>query len=270
MKVMVNGIPGNMAGIALEKIAASGEFEIVPFSYTGEDISQPSVTLVGKEIMLIKPSARDEFVKEFDKLQPLIVVDFTHPSAVNDNIRYYCEHGINFVCGTTGVNMSEAQALVANSGNLAVIAPNMAKQIVALMWLINTAAETFPGAFKGYSLEVVESHQKGKADVSGTAKALIPAFNKLGADFLVEQIKMIREPEAQLELGVPDKSLKGHAYHTYSLKAPDGTVHISFTHNVDGRSVYGEGTVDALSFLAKKIDQNEKGKAYSMIDVLRG
>lgn len=270
MKVMVNGLPGNMAGIALSKIIASGDFEILPFSLTGEEVVPESVECVGKQITLIKPSQRTQFSEKLNKLFPFVAVDYTHPSAVNDNISYYCANSINFVCGTTGVKGPEAEKQIIEAGNVAVIAPNMAKQIVALMWLLNAAADTFPDAFKGYKLEIVESHQKGKADVSGTAKALVPAFNKLGAEYTVEQIKMVREPEQQLKLGVPEKNLKGHAYHTYSLKSPDGTVAVSFSHNVDGRNVYGDGTVDALRFLKKKIEQHEKGKVYSIIDVLKG
>jgi dihydrodipicolinate reductase len=42
-------------------------------------------------------------------------------------------------------------------------------------------AQSFPGAFSGYKLEVTESHQRQKADTSGTAKAIVASFAKLGA-----------------------------------------------------------------------------------------
>ena len=42
-------------------------------------------------------------------------------------------------------------------------------------------AQQFPGAFAGYKLEVTESHQRQKADTSGTAKAVIASIAKLGA-----------------------------------------------------------------------------------------
>ena len=44
-------------------------------------------------------------------------------------------------------------------------------------------AEQFPGAFAGYRLQVVESHQRSKVDTSGTAKAIVQSFQKLGLDF---------------------------------------------------------------------------------------
>ena len=44
-------------------------------------------------------------------------------------------------------------------------------------------ADKFPGAFSGYSLQVQESHQRTKADTSGTAKAVVASFQKLGLEF---------------------------------------------------------------------------------------
>ena len=44
-------------------------------------------------------------------------------------------------------------------------------------------ATEFPGAFSGYSLAVTESHQRAKADTSGTAKAVVSSLQRLGLDF---------------------------------------------------------------------------------------
>ncbi|KAF8041497.1 hypothetical protein BT93_A0179 [Corymbia citriodora subsp. variegata] len=119
-------------------------------------------------------------------------------------------------------------------------------------------AEQFPGAFFGYSLKVMESHQSSKLDTSGTAKAVISCFKKLGVSFDMDQeyrqIQMIRDPEQQMELvGVPEEYLSGHAFHLYHLSSPNEIVSFEFQHNVCGRSIYAKGTVDAVLFLAKKI-----------------
>ncbi|MBA0818060.1 hypothetical protein Gohar_025585 [Gossypium harknessii] len=64
---------------------------------------------------------------------------------------------------------------------------------------------------------------------------------------------MIRDPKQQVEMvGVPEEHLSGHAFHLYHLTSPDQTVSFEFQHNVCGRSIYAEGTVDAVLFLAKK------------------
>jgi hypothetical protein len=59
-------------------------------------------------------------------------------------------------------------------------------------------AKNFPGAFSGYSLRVVESHQSSKKDTSGTAKAVVKSFQGLGLDFDDSQIELVREPLEQV------------------------------------------------------------------------
>merc|ERR1712118_551773 len=108
----------------------------------------------------------------------------------------------------------------------------------------------YPGAFSGYKLDVVESHQAAKVDTSGTALDLVQCFNKLGVQpFSVDQIQKIRTPEKQKEFGVPENALKGHAFHTYTLTSDDGSVQFELKHNICGRRTYAEGVVDGVLFL---------------------
>ena len=68
----------------------------------------------------------------------------------------------------------------------------------------------------------------------------------------------MRDPPTQVaEMGVPEEHLLGHAFHTYRLVSPDETVAFEFQHNVCGRSIYAEGTVDAAQFLAKKVQEGD-------------
>lgn len=102
-------------------------------------------------------------------------------------------------------------------------------------------ADSFPGAFTGYTMTVAESHQSSKVDTSGTAKAIVASFNELGIDFEEEQIEMVRAPAEQMQrMHVPEEHLLGHAFHTYELTSPDGMVKLKFEHNVCGRSIYAE------------------------------
>lgn len=200
-----------------------------------------------------------------------ISVDYTHPTAVNGNAEFYCSNGLPFVMGTTGGDRELLDATVKASAIAAVIAPNMAKQIVGFQAMMAYAAENFPNLFKGYSLEVRESHQKGKADTSGTAKAMVRYFNLLGTPYSEADIVMERDPERQQSLwGIPEAYLQGHGWHTYSLTSADQTVHFEFSHNVNGREIYAGGTLDAIVYLHGKLQTDAKGKVYSMIDVLKG
>lgn len=268
MKVMVNGLPGKMASEVAKQVLKSEGLELVSYALTGSDVNASSVQIGDLKIALVKPEAREEFIASIQK--PKISVDYTHPSVVNSNVDFYCRHNLPFVMGTTGGDRTALEQRVKDSDIVAVIAPNMAKQIVAFQAMMKYAADNFPTAFDGYSLEIVESHQKGKADTSGTAKAMVGYFNTLGIPFNVEQIKMIRNPQQQTSIGVPEDALTGHGWHTYTLKSKDGSVLFRFTHNVNGRDVYAAGTIDAIKYLSEKIAVGERGKVYSMIDVLKG
>lgn len=144
-------------------------------------------------------------------------------------------------------------------------------QVVAFQAMMQMMAESFPGAFQGYTLEVLESHQRTKADTSGTAKAVVQSFKDLGlTDFTVDRIQKVRNQADQVsQMHVPEEFLDGHAFHTYRLKSPDGTVSFEFQHNVCGRTIYAEGTVDAVLFLHSRIQEGNDKKVYNMIDVLR-
>nr|WP_319394003.1 dihydrodipicolinate reductase [uncultured Desulfobacter sp.] len=269
--VMVNGLPGNVARIMAESAIQDDRFTLVPFSLTGEEIDLGQVAVNQTQVTLLKPSERDDKIQEILSSYPgFICVDYTHPTAVNDNATFYVANKIPFVMGTTGGDRQALENTVENGAMPSVIAPNMAKQIVGLQAMLEYGAKTFPGLFKGFSLEVKESHQQGKADTSGTAKALVACFNQLGTDFEISEIEKIRDPKIQKgELGVPEAYIDGHGWHTYTLEAPDKSALFELKHNINGRQIYVSGTFDAVVFLKNKIDANTfEKKLFTMIDVL--
>ena len=262
---------------------------LVPFSFTGssEAVAVGNVAVSGYPVELIGPEARTKALEDVKASYPgLVVVDYTLPTAVNDNALFYCEHEVPFVMGTTGGDRVKLLEDVRRSGNWAVIAPQMGKQVVALQATLDLMSRQFPGAFSGYSLAVTESHQAAKADTSGTAKAMVESFVKLGAKakrdggkwaaFDPERdIVKVRDRATQLgQMKVPESALSGHAFHTYRLESGDGSVAFEFQHNVCGRNIYSEGTVDSALFLASRVrsgrENGEDGsRVFNMIDVLR-
>lgn len=272
IKIMVNGLPGNMASNVARHALADSRFQVIPQSLTGPEITETQTIIDSVSFRLILPKDRDQATSTIKQKEGLfLIVDFSLPPAVNSNAEFYCKHGLPFVMGTTGGDRKRLEDTVKASSISAVIAPNMAKQIVGFQAMMEYAAKTFPDLFKGYSLEIKESHQKGKADTSGTAKAMVRYFNSLGLPFAEEDITKERDPETQKNvMGIPEEYLSGHGWHTYRLDSKDKTVHLEFTHNVNGRDVYAMGTLDALIYLDKKIKQGSKGKVFSMIDVLKG
>ncbi len=272
ISIMINGLPGKVASSIALEVVRDKRFTLIPFSLTGEDIQDSVFMADDQKITLLPPKVRDSKISEIIKGYPdLMAIDFTHPTAVNDNAVFYTAHNIPFVMGTTGGDRKALEKTVAQSSIPAVIAPNMAKQIVGLQAMMEHAAKNFPDLFAGYSLEVVESHQQGKADTSGTAKAMVGYFNGMGIDFREDEICRIREPEIQQnEWQIPGEHLNGHAWHTYTLRSPDDSTLFAFTHNINGRQIYVEGTLDAVVFLHEKQNQPEnKGRVFTMIDVLK-
>ena len=279
--VMVNGMPGPMATAAAEACLRKG-LSLSPFAMTGPDVEPATITVVdavsGKSsnVRLIpsKPENEDEIIKSLAGIREaagatnVLAIDYTHPSAVNGNAVFYAAQELPFVMGTTGGDREKLLKDV--EGHFCVIAPNMGKQIVAMQAALEDLATKYPGAFAGYKLTVTESHQKTKADTSGTAKAVIDSIQKLAADtsFTNDDITMLRDDEASLAFGVPADALNGHAYHTYTLTSPDGTVNFQLQHNVAGRTIYAEGTADAVKFLARQVQAGQTPQQYSMIDVL--
>ncbi len=98
-----------------------------------------------------------------------VVVDFTHPDAVMDNLEFCIDHGIHAVVGTTGFDDDRLATLrrwlEASPATGVLIAPNFAIGAILMMRFAAVAAPSYE------SVEVVELHHPDKADApSGTAR----------------------------------------------------------------------------------------------------
>jgi len=97
-----------------------------------------------------------------------VVIDFTHPDVVMDNLNFLIENGIHAVVGTTGFTderITQVHIWLSARPDVAVlIAPNFAIGAVLTMHFAKQAARHFE------SVEVIELHHPHKADApSGTA-----------------------------------------------------------------------------------------------------
>lgn len=273
INVMINGLPGNVAQKMAIFAHNDTRFNLVPYSLTGPEIDTGVFHIDDRSVTLIKPDVASLHISEIKEKYHPIMIDYTHPSAVNTNALFYVKHGLAFVMGTTGGDREKLISDAQRGSMPSVIAPNMAKQIVGLQAMIEYGAKNFPNLFDGYTLRVKESHQKEKADTSGTAKIMVQYFNQLGLDFSEDDIEIERNTERQEKIwGIPQQYLSGHGWHTYTIESPDQTALFEITHNINGRDIYVKGTFDAVLFLydrIKTLETNHK-LVYTMIDVLRG
>ncbi len=98
-----------------------------------------------------------------------VVVDFTSPDVVMDNVRWCIEHGIHAVVGTSGFGDDRLQQLrnwLGDAPDVSVlVVPNFSIGAVLMMRLAAQAAPYFE------SVEIIELHHPDKVDApSGTAR----------------------------------------------------------------------------------------------------
>jgi len=97
-----------------------------------------------------------------------VVVDFTTPDVVMDNLHWCVDQGINAVVGTTGFTdqrLDRVRTWLSHKPDVGVIvAPNFGIGAVLMMQFAARAARYFE------SIEIIEQHHPGKLDApSGTA-----------------------------------------------------------------------------------------------------
>jgi 4-hydroxy-tetrahydrodipicolinate reductase len=98
-----------------------------------------------------------------------VVVDFTHPDVVMDNLEFCIDHGIHAVVGTTGFTEDRLDTLrgwlESSPATGVLVAPNFSIGAILMMRFAAEAAPYYE------SVEVVELHHPDKADApSGTAR----------------------------------------------------------------------------------------------------
>ena len=97
-----------------------------------------------------------------------VVVDFTHPDVVMDNLRFCIEHGIHAVVGTTGFTDERLDTLrdqLRGHDVGIIVAANFSIGAILMMRFAAEAAAHYE------SVEIVELHHPDKADApSGTAR----------------------------------------------------------------------------------------------------
>lgn len=120
------------------------------------------------DTQLVAAVDRDDRRESVAEAGAEVVVDFTHPDAVLDNIRFCVENGIRVVVGTSGLGTDELDTVrswLSDKPELGVlVVPNFAIGAVLSIRFAEIAAKYFESA------EVVELHHPKKADApSGTA-----------------------------------------------------------------------------------------------------
>jgi 4-hydroxy-tetrahydrodipicolinate reductase len=117
-----------------------------------------------------------------------VVVEFSTPSTVVENVRACVDAGVHAVVGATGYDPDELRAVAAAGKANVFVAPNFAIGAVLMMTLAAEAAKHMP------EVEIVELHHDRKVDApSGTAKRTAELITEAGGN-VHEPIHSVRLP----------------------------------------------------------------------------
>ena len=138
-----------------------------------------------------------------------VVVDFTHPGVVMDNLRWCVEHGLSVAVGTSGFGddrLAEVRSWTDQAPPVRVlIAPNFSVGAVLMMRFAAQAARFFESA------EIIELHHEKKVDApSGTA---------------LRTAGIIGEARAKAGLGAPPDATKQERAGARGARVDDVRVH---------------------------------------------
>ena len=144
IKVSVIGALGKMGATVVKAVNEDSELELLSALDRGDNI-----------------------VHELSQNKPDIVVDFTQPSTVFENIKLYQSLKLKSVIGTTGLSdtqIDEIKKLSEDNNTGILIAPNFSVGAILMMQFAATASKYFKNA------EIIEFHHNQKKDApSGTA-----------------------------------------------------------------------------------------------------
>lgn len=174
-----------------------------------------------------------------------VVVDFTSPEIVLENIKRAASLGKNMVVGTTGwyEHLSEVEKIVKEAGIGLIYAQNFSVGANIFFQMIAHAAKLF-NKFEGYDTYGLEIHHKGKKDSpSGTALRIAREIN--GLQFT--SVRAGRNP----------------GFHQVVFDSPADSITLS--HQAHNRSGFAAGALLAAEFIQGKkglytFDEMFKGK----------
>ncbi|MEB3308848.1 MAG: 4-hydroxy-tetrahydrodipicolinate reductase [Snowella sp.] len=182
--VVVNGAAGKMGREVIKAVANAEDMMLVGAvdanpKLRGQDIGEV-IGLGPLEVPVLDDLQSVLVLATQEKVQG-VMVDFTHPDAVYENVRAAIAYGVRPVVGTTGLSPEQINDLSefadkASTGVL--IAPNFAIGVLLMQQAAIQASQYFD------HVEIIELHHNQKADApSGTAIKTAEMLAELGKTY---------------------------------------------------------------------------------------
>ena len=232
IKVLVNGALGRMGRTVCNAVKADSELELVG-----------AVDVIAGEVEgLTVETNLDAALK---RLTPDVMVDFTRPAVVFDNVMTALANKVSPVVGTTGLSddaKEKIRALAEANDTPAFIAPNFALGAVLMMLISQTIARYMP------EVEIIELHHDTKLDApSGTAELTAKMISevrpphKQGHPEEVERLEHVRGAEVD-GIRIHSVRLPGYVAHQEVIFGGLGQT-LTIRHDSTGRDSFMPGVV---------------------------
>ncbi|MBR6044783.1 MAG: 4-hydroxy-tetrahydrodipicolinate reductase [Ruminococcus sp.] len=184
--------------------------------------------------------------------KPDVIIDFSHPSLLDDLLAYCLTNGTAVVIGSTGYSKEQIEQIHKAAEQIPVFFTfNMSLGINLMAELAKKAAAVLGGQF---DIEIVEKHHNQKLDApSGTAIMLAEALNselKKPAAYVYDR-HSVRQKRSKDEIGI--HSIRGGTIvgeHEIIFAGRDEV--ITLKHEAHSKSVFAVGAVNAAIFLCGK------------------
>lgn len=186
-----------------------------------------------------------------------VMIDFTHPDVVMDNIRFAVDQSMNAVVGTTGMTDERLDTIrewLKDAPDVGVVvAPNFAIGAVLSMRFAEIAARFYPSA------EIIELHHPEKVDApSGTATRTAQLISRVRAAANVGPVPDATTQETDGARGASVDGIRVHAVrlaglvaHQEILFGTEGET-LSIRHDSLHRSSFMPGVLLAVDEVARR------------------
>ena len=250
--VLVNGAAGKMGREVVKAVAAAPDMTLVGAVDRHPDfIGQDAGELAGCGLLEIPITNEFEpmLAMTAQERQLGVMVDFTHPSSIYENVRSAIAYGVRPVIGTTGLSPQQIQNLAefadkASTGCL--IIPNFAIGMVLLQQAAIQASRYFD------HVEILELHHNQKADApSGTAIKTAEMLAELGKTYTPSPVKEsetlagARGGRAEEGIRIHSVRLPGLLAHQEVIFGAPGQIY-TLRHDTTDRACYMPGVLLAI------------------------
>jgi 4-hydroxy-tetrahydrodipicolinate reductase len=250
--VVVNGATGKMGRETIRAVAQAPDCNLIgALARNPDTLGQDIGDIVGCGPLEVPVTNDMEGMLAFaaQEKQLPVMVDFTHPDRVYENVRSAIAYGVRPVVGTTGLTPPQLQELAefADKASLGcLVIPNFSIGIVLLQQAAVQASRFYD------HVEIMELHHNQKADApSGTALQTAQILAELGKTFNPPQVEE-KENLAGSRGGLGPEGIRIHSVRLPGLIAHQELIFgapgelYTIRHDTSDRSCYMPGVLLAI------------------------